>query len=499
MVDGATDPLKEFPARVKKVTLKNGLRLLILERPNTPTVSFSMFVRTGGLDDESGKTGLAHMFEHMLFKGTKTIGTTNAAKEEILLKKLDAAAAELQDEKDLGSQADPVKLQWLEEKFATLEKEHYGYLVEEEYWKIYERAGGQDLNASTGYDFTNYVISLPANQLKLWMAMERDRMINPVLREFYKERSVVLEERRDRLDNSAQGKLWQGLLAAAFVAHPYGRPILGWESDISRVTRPDAEDFFRRHYDVSRFVVAVVGGIKSSEVEAMARKYLEPIPSKGKYRYARIPVEPEQEGERRVQVEYDAEPSLVIGYHRPDMMSPDSAVFDVIAGVLNDGRTSRFNKVIVEKKKIAVSAWANSGAPGERDANIFVLGGSPRAPHTTSELEAALLEELENLKRSGALAQEIEKVKTNLEASLIRQLRESDDMADQLAYYECLTGDWKYFLTQVEKIRSVTAADIKRVSTQYFTRSNRTVAVLVRKAVIPAWSPRRPGTGIQFR
>lgn len=454
---------------------------MVLERPDSPTVSFCMFIRTGGVDDETGKTGLAHMFEHMLFKGTKTIGTKNYAKEAPLLDQIDAAVAALQNESEKEN-ADPQKIKDLQVKYEELEKQSEALLEEEEFWKIYERAGAQDFNASTGYDFTNYTISLPANQLKLWMVMESERIKNPILREFYKERNVVLEERRQRFENSPQGKLWGAFLAAAFEASPYGRPIVGWESDISRVTRQDAEDFFKRHYDVSRLVVAVVGGVKASTVEQMARQYLEPIASKDHYQETRTPMEPPQEGERRVEVEYDAEPNLVIGYHRPDMKHEDSAVFDVISEIFNSGRTSRFNMDLVEKKKLAASAWADSSTPGERAPNLFVMGGAPRSPHTTAELEKALLDEVEVLKKEGPTDWELQKVKTDLEASFIRQLSESDHMAGELSYYECMVGDWKFLLTQIEKIRAVTAADVKRVANTYLTKSNRTVGYLVRKS-----------------
>ncbi len=477
----ASDPFQDFPSRVRKVTLKNGLRLLILERPASPVVSFCMFIRTGGLDDEDGKTGLAHMFEHMLFKGTKTIGTKDYAKEAPLLEKIDQAALQLQQEKDKGAKADPNKISALEGLLDNLEKQHQPILEEEEFWRIYERAGGQDFNASTGYDFTNYVISLPINRVELWMAMEKDRMQNPVLREFYKERNVVLEERRERLDNSPQGRLWFEFLAAAFVAHPYGRPILGWESDISRVTRRDAEDFFKRHYDVSRLVVAIVGGVKAGEIERQAREAFESIPSRGAGPDSRLPIEPSQNGERRVAVEFNAEPSLMIGFHRPDMTSPDSAALDVAAEILGSGRTSRFNRTIIEKKGLAVGAWAGSAAPGERDPNLFVVGGSPRAPHTAAELEAGLLEEIEKLKTGGPTARELERVKKNLKASFIGQLSDNDNMADKLAYYEAIAGDWKFLLTSMERIQNVTAEDVIRVTALYLTPTNRTVATLVKK------------------
>ncbi|MCB4756756.1 MAG: insulinase family protein [Elusimicrobia bacterium] len=475
----STDPLQEFPSRVKKVTLKNGLRVLMVERPASPTVSFAMFIRTGALDDKPGKSGIAHMFEHMLFKGTKTVGTKDSARESVVLDAMDNVQMDMQREKDKGEKADRPKLRALEEKWATLESEHQELLVPEEFWKIYERAGAEDFNAGTGHDFTTYTVSLPKNEVTLWMAMESDRLKNPVLREFYKERDVVLEERRLRIDNDPSGKLSEGFLAAAFMIHPYRKPIIGWASEVARLTRSDAERFFKNHYDVSRLVVGIVGGFDTTEMETQLRQYFGPIPSAPSNEEAFVPPEPVQEGEKRIVVQYDAQPRLMIGFHRPDMLHPDSPALDVAADILSSGRTSRLVRNVVEKKRVAVSAWASSSYPGDRDPNLFVMGGDPRTPHTTGDVETALYAELERLKKDGPSSWELEKVKNNLEANLIRSLSSNSGLASQLAYYEAVAGDWTILLDLFERIRAVTAADVKRVVGTYLKPSNRTVATLV--------------------
>lgn len=479
--DVARDPIAEFPDRVNKFTLANGMRAIVVERPESPTVSFVMFIRTGGIDDEMGKSGLAHMFEHMLFKGTRTIGTKDYAREARLLDQMDEVAAAIQEETDKGARADKKRLEELAERFARLEREHAKLIKEEEYWKIYEAAGGQDMNAATGYDYTNYIVSLPVSQVDLWFRMEADRIVNPVLREFYKERAVVMEERRQRYDNSPSGKLWEAFLAAAFMAHPYGRPIVGWESDISRVTRQDAKRFFDAHYDVSRMVVAIVGGVKAADIEARLNKHFGPIKSTPPRESARIPVEPPQEGERRVKVLYDAEPAIVMGYHRPDMRHPDHTALSVLDSVLSDGRTSRLHRAIVQKSRIGVDAWSDSSSPGERDPNLFILGGEPRKPHTVAEIEKALITEVDKLKKDGPTDAELKRVKTNLEADMIRSLSSNSGLAGTLAYFESVAGDWRYIMELIDGIRSVTAADVTRVAREYLTPANRTVAVLERK------------------
>ncbi len=486
--DSSTDTITNFAAHVQKFTLKNGMRILVYERPNTPTVSFAMFIRTGAIDDEMGKSGLAHMFEHMFFKGTKTIGTKDSAAEEKIMAKLDVLESELVAVQDRGRVEDASKIKDLKAQIEALETEQATYIVSEEYWSIYERAGAQDLNAATGFDFTNFVVSLPANKMELWMAMESDRIQHPVLREFYKERDVVREERRQRVDNSPDGKLWETFLGTAFLAHPYGRPILGWDSDLSHLTRKDAEAFFKKHYDVSRLVVSVVGGVKAAEVERLMRQYFEGIKSddSSSQRSAGdlIPVEPEQTGERRSVVEFAAEPSILFGFHRPSVFHPDNAAFEVASSVLGDGRTSRLYKNIVQRRKLATSVWTSSSAPGDRDPNLFVFGATPIAPNTVFDLEKAIGQEIKILKEKGPTPQELEKVRTNLEADVIRGLNSNLGLANQLAYYEAVAGDWTMLLTIIKSIRQVTDIDVQHVVEKYLVPSNRTVTWIEKKEAV---------------
>ncbi len=498
----STDTIQAFASNVKKFTLNNGMRVIVYERPDSPTVSFAMFIRTGAIDDESGKSGMAHMFEHMFFKGTKTIGTKDFKAEEKIMKQLDRLEGQLIEETDKGPKGNPGIIKDLKAKILELEAEQATYIVEDEYWRIYERAGGQGLNASTGFDFTNYVVSLPANKVELWMAMESDRVRHPVLREFYKERDVVREERRQRVDNSPNGKLWEGFLAAAFMAHPYGRPIVGWDSDLAHLTRMDAERFFNKHYGVNRLVVAVAGGIKSEEVERLAKKYFEggkssgergssgdkdgfPIGAFGNDGAAlsdHISVEPPQAGERRVAVEYDAEASLLIGFHRPNHLHPDNAALEMLSDILEAGRTSRLYKNIVQKKKIASSIWASASTPGERDPNVFVIGGTPLAPNTLKDLEKAIYKEIERIKTKGPKEQELVKVRNNLEKGLIDGLSSNSGLANQLAYFEAVAGNWEELLSLIKGIQNVTEIDVQRVAEKYLIPSNRTVAWIEKKS-----------------
>ena len=252
------------------------------------------------------------------------------------------------------------------------------------------------MNAFTGKDMTGFVVNLPSNKWELWPILESDRMANPVLREFYKERDVVMEERRMRYENSPQGKLWEHLNATAFMAHPYGSPTIGWMSDLRFLTQRDAEDFFKTHYAPNNAAVALVGHIHPESALEKLEQYFSKVSSQA-VSFGHVTEEPLQSGERRVNVRFDSEPSLLIGFHKPNPPHPDNAVMDMIEQILSRGRTSRFHRNIVEKK-IAVSVWVSNGNPGERYPNLMVFGGSPQKPFRNSDLERAILRELEKIK-----------------------------------------------------------------------------------------------------
>ncbi|MFN0117017.1 MAG: M16 family metallopeptidase [Elusimicrobiota bacterium] len=476
------NPFETIVKKVEKITLKNGMRVLLVERPDSPSISFTTYIRTGGVDDEMGFSGLAHMFEHMLFKGTKTIGTRDYQKEKKILDAMDLVQEKILLEKSQKVPNQQILAQYSAE-FKKLEEAHESVLIRQEFWQIYEQAGGEGLNASTGYDFTNYRVTLPKNQLKLWMIMESDRILNPVLREFYKERDVIMEERRQRTEASPQGKLWEQFLAAAYIAHPYGRPIVGWESDIHRMLRRDAELFFSKHYDISRFVLVIVGGFESAQVKTYLKQYFETIPSRSSLLNNRdlIPVEPPQEGERRAKVFYDAEPSVLIGFHVPSIGHADAAPLYILGELFDQGRFSLFYRNLVEKKKVAASVWAGSTAPGDRYPSLFTIGGSPRFPYTNADLEKAIYEEIENLKKTGASLADLNRVKNNIEASLVRDLVSDSGLADNLGIFECLAEDWNTLFHFINKLREVTPQDVSRVLSTYLIEKNRTVATLERE------------------
>ena len=470
--------------RVIEHKLANGLTVLMVERHQAPVVSINLTFRVGGLDERTGQTGVAHVFEHMAFKGTRTLGTKDFTKEQPLLDELDRLNVAIEEETERlrksGKESSP-RLGQLRRKFKQTQERATQLVVGNEMSLLYQRHGAVGLNASTGKDVTRYTVSLPANRLPLWAVIESDRMSNPVMREFYKERAVVMEERRLRTDDSPNGLLYEAFVSAAFQAHPYGFPTIGWASDLQSLTPDIARQFFKIYYGPGNGVIAVVGDINPPEVIKLIEGTFGRIPN-GTAPPGVVTVEPTQRGERRVEIEFDAEPMVFIGYHKPALDHPDDFVFDVIDSLLSEGVTSRLYDRIARKQRLAVSIGTRSGTPGTRAPNLFMISAVPLAPHTTIEVETAIYEELDRLKTEPVTARELEKVLNNLDASLLRSLRSNSGLASQLAYFQAVAGDWRYILEARERIAAVTPEDIRRVAKTYFIKSNRTVGTLVKPA-----------------
>lgn len=479
--------------RVIEQTLANGLTVLMVERHQTPVVSINFTFRVGGANESTGSTGIAHMYEHMAFKGTKTLGTKDYAKEQPLLEELDRLNAAIErlaaDERAAdGKGKETPALQQLRKQFQELQERAGEWVVTNELSQIYQRNGSVGLNATTGKDLTRYTVSLPANRLPLWAAIESDRMANPVLREFYKERAVVMEERRLRTEDNPHGLLYEAFVAAAFQAHPYGFPTIGWASDIQSLTPSATEAFFRTYYGPGNAVLAIVGDINPPEVLSLIERTFGRIP--GTPLPPRVvTIEPPQRGERRVEVEFDAEPVVLVGYHKPAVGHADDWVFDVIESVLSEGVTSRLYQSLVRDKRLAASVGADSNNPGVLSPNLFMVSATPLAPHTTKELEEAISAELDRLKTEPVSPRELEKVLNNLDAGFLRSLRSNSGLAGQLAYFQAVAKDWRYLLQARAKIAAVTPADIQRVAATYFVKSNRTVATLVRPPATAVATP----------
>jgi len=468
--------IEEFEQRLTEFTLDNGLKFLLLERHEAPVVSFHIYADVGAVDEVKGITGIAHILEHMAFKGTRTIGTRDWQAEAKVMARADGIFAGIKAERRKGEQADQSRLAELQKQLEAAQEEAGQYTMHDQFDEIYTQAGGSGLNASTSWDATRYIISLPSNKIELWMWMESDRFLNPVLREFYKERNVITEERRLRTESDPVGRLLEEFLAIAYKAHPYGEPIVGHMSDIETITRAEVRDFFRKYYSPANLTIAIVGDVDPERVRPMAEAYFGRIPGGDKPDPVET-VEPPQLGRRRVDVEDPAQPFVLIGYHKPNIRHEDNAVFDAITDIVGMGRTSRLYKSLVKEKRIAMHSSGFQGLPGNKYPGLFLFYAVPARGHTNEECEQAIYDEIERLKTETVTDREIERARTRARASLIKSMASNSGLASQLAFYETVTGDWRNLFEALEDIEKVTAADIRRVAKEYFTTKNSTVGV----------------------
>jgi predicted Zn-dependent peptidase len=465
-----------FAERVVEHRLANGLRLLILPRKQSPTCAFYILHRVGGVDEENGRTGVTHLLEHMLFKGTTTIGTRDYEKEKPIWDEIERIYDQIEAERAKGDRADAERIAQLRQREQELLQQVSQWLIPQEYDRIFERAGSPGTNAWTSNDVTVFTVSVPANRLELAARMQADQRSNPVWRQFYQERDVVLEERRQSVDDSPEGALWEAFLATAFLVHPYRNPVIGWQSDVSRLRTADIDRFFRAFYAPNNTWLAVVGDVEPERVITVVEKYFANIPAQP-LPERRIPEEPLQRGVRRVVVKMPANPQMLMGFHKPNAPHDDDVVFEVIRGIFTRGRTSRLYRELVEKQKIALSVAAYS-APGERYPNLFVIDAVPRHPHTVQELERAIWREIDRLRTQPVHEAELNRMRNWAEADLIRQLRSNEGMATQLLWADAVLGDWRELFRFVERVRKVTAQDVMRVARKYLHKDNCTIAVL---------------------
>ncbi len=466
-----------FEKRITVKKLSNGMTLMICERPEAPVFSFFTLVDAGSAQDPMRATGLAHMFEHMAFKGTTTIGTKDYAAEKLALAKVETAYAAYIVERDKTVGRDERKLKELEKGWKDATDAADKFVVSNEFGKIVEQNGGEDMNAFTNYDETAYHYSLPENRLELWAYLESERFLHPVLREFYKERNVVIEERRMRIDSSPFGRLQEQFTEEAFAAHPYHRPTIGWISDLNSFSATDAQKFFDKYYVPANLVVAVAGDLKAAQAMPILEKYFGRLPTRPRPDETTT-TEPPQNSERRVVLKDRSQPIYMEGYHRPDYRSKDDAVFDAISDLMSEGRTSRLYRALVRDKKIASYSEGFTGYPGNKYPHLFAFLAVPLPGHTPQEMGDAIHAEIDRLKKEDISDEELKMIKTRAKANLIRGLADNGGLASELATYQTRYGDWRELFRSVDRIDHVTKADIRRVANEVFTDTNRTVGVI---------------------
>lgn len=473
----AAQDLASFEKRTTVKVLQNGMTVIICERPEAPVFSFFTHVDAGSVQDPMGKTGLAHMFEHMAFKGTDSIGTTDYAAEKVALQKVETAYSAYIAERDKRVGRDETRLKQLQTEWRDAIQAANQYVRPNEFGQIVEAEGGEGMNANTSNDETNYFYSFPQNRLELWAYLESERFLHPVMRQFYDERNVVMEERRMRVDSNPIQRLVEQFVSTAFQAHPYHRPGIGYTSDLTSFSATDAEQFFHKYYIPSNMVVAVVGDVKAATALPVIEKYFGRIPSSPKPD-ERTTTEPAQNSEREVITHEMAQPLYLEGYHRPDYLSKDDAVYDAITDLMSNGRTSRLYRALVRDKKIAAYSAGFSGLPGNKYPHLFAFYAFPLPGHTNQEMAAAIHEEIDKLKKQDISDEELKMIKTRAKADLIRGLADNSGLASQLAINQSRYGDWRELFRSVDRIEQVTKADIRRVASQTFTEQNRTVGII---------------------
>jgi predicted Zn-dependent peptidase len=465
---------KYFLENVVEKKLPNGITLLMINRGYSPTLSLRISFRVGSADESYNSIGAAHILEHMLFKGTEKLGTKDFKGEKKILRRIEAVGETL-DRLKLGSPGNSAIAE-LEKELKMLQKMHEEYIIGSPYDRIYTEIGGIGLNASTSKDITGYYIQLPADKIETWAEIESERIQNPVLREYYKERDNIIEERLMRTDSSGNGLLSEAFFAAAFQAHPYRHPVIGWASNIKYMSIHDIRRFYRDHYIPSRMTITIVGKQDTDETCRIVNKYFSNIESRPATEEVKI-IEPPQKGEKRVDVFFKSRPFLIMGWKKPAAPDPVDTAFDVISTALGDGKSSRLYKSLVLDKKIASAVYTWNGAPGVRYDNMFLIYAAPAEGVTPEDLEKEIIKEI-NLFRESVTEDELQRVKSINESSFLFMMDSNESIAGTLSYYETVLQNWRYLAGYTDRLNRISGKDVKNAIDTYMTDKNRTVGIL---------------------
>jgi predicted Zn-dependent peptidase len=483
-------PAQNVPVLQK--TLANGMSVLLVERHDEPTIAGGWVAHVGSSNERPGITGIAHLFEHMMFKGTPTIGTKDYKQDLQIIAAQERVRDDIrQEERKMraeyrrGEIDDILKPENKTTRYKELEKEFNGLitqqrniLVKNEFDRIYSGAGGSGMNAFTSEDMTAYFITVPANKLELWMWMESERILHPVFREFYAERDVVFEERRMRTESTPLGKFAEEFNAMFWESSPYSWPTVGWPSDIPAISKAQADNFYGIYYSPQNITLILVGDFQPTNAEALAKKYFERIPRGKKDPPDVVTLEIKQAAEKRMYAQAEANPQVDIQWHTVAFQHRDSYPLEVLGELLST-RTGRLYKGLVLGSAVATSV--DAGQISQKWAGYFDANGEAREGHKPEEVEQGIYENLEKLKQTEVPPEELQKVKNNFAAGEYRKLSSNFPILMHLVRNDG-DGDWREINAAAPKIQAVTAADVKRVANKYFTPENRTVGIYTRKA-----------------
>jgi predicted Zn-dependent peptidase len=446
----------------------------------------------GSANERPGITGIAHLFEHMMFKGTPTIGTKDAKRDlEIIAEQEVVREAMRREESRMRAawrqgkiddlqkpENKSARYKELETTFKKLVEEQRALLVKNEFDRIYTTAGGSGMNAFTSDDMTAYFIAVPANKLELWMWMESERLLRPVFREFYAERDVVFEERRMRTEATPTGRLSESFNAMIWESHPYSWPTVGWPSDIPAISKAQADEFYRLFYAPQNLTLILVGDFQTGAAVQQAEQYFGRIPRGPADAPDVVTLEIKQVAEKRMLGAAEANPQVDVVWRTVPFGHPDSYPLRVLGQILS-GRTGRFYKGLVLGRQIATEAYGQQLS--YKWDGLFNCGGEAKDGHTPEEVEQAIYDELDRLRQEPVPAPELQKVKNNFAASEYRRLAGGNHaLLMQLIQNDGL-GDWRGLNNAGARIQAVTAADLRRVATQYFVKDQRNVLIVTRK------------------
>ena len=465
--------LEAFEENVTEFTLDNGLHFIIVERNVSPTAHFFTLVDVGSANEPVGNTGIAHIYEHMVFKGSQTIGTTNYEEEKKYIDQMDDAYLAWLNERN-KFEPDEEKLEELWQQFEELQEKAGEFVVNNEFTQIIEREGATGVNAFASNDATGYFYSLPQNKAELWFMLEADRFMNPVMREFYVEKEVIYEERRQRTDSNPFGRLIEEFLSTAYSAHPYKNPVVGWPSDIRNTTIADTWDYYERFYAPSSFTIAIVGDVEPDEMRQLADKYFGPM-DRGEAAPELLTEEPEQRGERRFVIEEQSQPIYLEGYHTVSSQHPDYQALNLLSGIMTSGRTSRLYRKMVVEDQTALQVGSKNGFPSSKYPGMFITFVVPNQGVDMDDVEETLRAEFQTIIDEGVSQEELDRVRTNSRASLVRSLTSNSGIAQTMAFAHVNGGDWKTAFTNLERLNDVTVDDIQRVAEKYIRKQTRTV------------------------
>ncbi len=478
--------------QVEELVLENGFKLLLVPRQGDPNVAAGWVAKVGSANERPGITGISHLFEHMMFKGTHTIGASDVEENLRVMERMDEVKSQLFEEErelirrlrlgEISDLKDPdnrsPRHQELLAEFEELTKKEAELLVKNEFDRIYTQGGGSSMNATTNQDFTLYFINVPSNKLELWFWMESDRLLNPVFREFYAERDVVYEERRLRTDSTPTGKFREQFESMFWTSHPYGWPVVGWPSDLDGITREEALDYYALNYAPNNLVACLVGDFEIDRAKELAQRYFMRLQRSKRDPEPVRTREVDQQAEKRMVAYAETNPEVEIRYHTVAAGHLDDPALTV-TGALLSGRTGRLTKSLVLEQEVANRASAFQR--GMKWAGYFGLGAVAKPGHDPKEVEEALYAELEKLKKEPVGERELQKVKNRFAANNFRRIENNFFLMIQLLIAEA-NGSWQSFNENPKRVQAVTAADVQRVSQKYFKPEQRAVALYYTKA-----------------